>query len=179
MGVPPSSCELVDSRTMYWPSYEEPRQCFLFRFTYGAVVDSEYVTFSNIGIAGPVVHAFKADLGNLAVDDIYAAYAGWQAEHPEIMQTPVGLATGFGGAIEELVDRLEAEDYQRVQPVLHGRFFGDHVMAAAAERNGVAGAVVADDETILWYPAEGTPRPITPAEAYCIYKGRRLLRQFN
>jgi hypothetical protein len=179
MGVPPSSCELVDSQTMYWPSYEEPRQCFLFRFTYGAVVDSAYVTFSNIGIAGPVAHAFKADLGNLAVDDIYAAFAGWQAEHPEIVESPVARAIGFGGAVEELVERLEAADYQRVQPVLCGRFFGDDVIAAAAERNGVAGAVVADNEMILWYPAEGTPRPITPAEAYCIYKGRRLLRQFN
>jgi hypothetical protein len=164
---------------MYWPGYEEPRQCYLFRCTYGAILESEYVTFSNIGIAGPAIHTFKADLGNLPVDDIYAAYAGWQAEHPEIVQSAVGVATGFGGAVEELVEKLERDDYQRVQPVIAGRFFGDDVIAAAAERNGVAGAVITDGETTLWYPAEGTPRPITPSEAYCIYKGRRLLRQFN
>jgi hypothetical protein len=179
MGVPPSACELIESRTMNWPGYEEPRQCFLFRFTYRAIVDSEPVTFSNIGIAGPVAYAFQADLGNLPVEDIYAAYAGWHAEHPEITQTPVGEATGFGGAVEELVERLERGGYQRVVPVIHGRFWGDDVIAAAAERRGVVGAVVVDAETIQWVSAEGISRPIRPADAYCIYKGRRLLRQFN
>jgi hypothetical protein len=179
MGVPPSSCELVDSRTMYWPGYEEPRMCFLFRFVYRAIVGDESVSISNIGIAGPVVHAFKADLGNLSIDDIYAAYAGWQAEHPEITQFAVSPASPLRSAALALVERLEQDGFDRVQPVLLGRFFRDDVIAAAAEKNGIAGAAVADADVILWYPAQTTSRPITPAEAYCIYKGRRLLRQFN
>jgi hypothetical protein len=77
------------------------------------------------------------------------------------------------------VERLERGGYQRVVPVIHGRFWGDDVIAAAAERRGVVGAVVVDAETIQWVSAEGISRPIRPADAYCIYKGRRLLRQFN
>nr|MCU0873921.1 HEAT repeat domain-containing protein [Pirellulaceae bacterium] len=57
MGVPPSRCELVDTRQQAWPGYDDPVECFLFRFVY-AFKDAE---FSNIGIAGPLTHAFAAD----------------------------------------------------------------------------------------------------------------------
>ncbi len=65
-----------------WPSYTEPQTCYLFRFTY-PLSNGQY---TNVGIAGPVVHAFNADMAELPELDIYAAFAGWQAEHPEIFE---------------------------------------------------------------------------------------------
>ena len=39
-------------------------------------------------MAGPLVHAFEADLTKLDQFDAYAAFAGWQAEHPDIYEVP-------------------------------------------------------------------------------------------
>ena len=35
MGLSPSDIELLDNREMYWPSYEHPVQCYLFKYSYG------------------------------------------------------------------------------------------------------------------------------------------------
>src|SRR5439155_25590943 len=71
-GVPPTSCELVDRRRLHWPGFDDPVECFLFRFQYALTIEGEGErSFSNIGIAGPVAHAFIADLGDLSPDDIY------------------------------------------------------------------------------------------------------------
>ena len=49
IGLPPTRCELVDSRMLYWPGYEEPLECFLFHFIY----DFGDKQFSNIGLTRP------------------------------------------------------------------------------------------------------------------------------
>ncbi len=179
MGVAPTQCELVDDQTLYWPGYDEPRQCYLFRYSYIAVDQDERVQFHNLGIAGPMVHIFPSDLLPLDMDDVYAAYAGWYAQHPEIVQSPIGQATRWGGPVERLTQELESQGFGRIQPILQGNFFGTDAIAVVAEQDQVPGTAVADGETVLWYPATESPRPITPEVAYCIYKGRRLLRQFN
>ena len=58
MGIAPSRVELVDNRELYWPSYEHPVQCYIFRFEYG----SENRLYRNLAISGPLVHAFSAGL---------------------------------------------------------------------------------------------------------------------
>jgi hypothetical protein len=176
VGVPPNSSELLDARTLYWPGYETPVDCYLFRFVY-KIGDAE---FSSIGIAGPLAHAFAADLSDLAPDDIYAAFAGWQAEGDQIVETD---AADFGENQTEEAARLQQQlseaGYQVVQPLTLGDFFGTSVLIAAAQRNGTSGVVVADDQRIYWWPQGVQQRPVGPLEAYCIYKGRRLLQAFN
>ena len=76
-------------KRMYWPGFDEPVECFLFRFAY-EVGDGEY---TNIGIAGPLCHAFGADLADLPPDDIYAVFAGWQVEHEEIYELDASQLT--------------------------------------------------------------------------------------
>ena len=76
---------LVDARTQFWPGYEEPVRCYLFRYAYRFAAGE----YSNVAIAGPLVHAFAADLSDLPPDDIYAAYAGWHVEHESIYEVPV------------------------------------------------------------------------------------------
>ncbi len=87
-GIPPAELKLVDSRTQFWPGYETPVHCYLFRYAY-RFGDGQY---SNVAIAGPLVHAFAADLSDLPPDDIYAVYAGWHVEHESIYEVPLDSA---------------------------------------------------------------------------------------
>ena len=174
-GIPPSQLEVVDSRDLYWPGYEDEVSCFLFRFTY-RLADGEY---SNIGIAGPCVHAFAADLADLPPDDIYAAFAGWQVEHEDIYETDVArLAAGTQPEVVRLERRMRDEGYQLVEPLSLGSFFGSKSLVARGQREGTAGIVVVDSGFCQWHPEVGA-RPIDADLAYSIYKGRRLMRSFN
>ena len=180
MGIPPASCELIDTRTQYWPGYEEPRMCFLFRFTYRAVTQKEEEsTYSNVGIAGPLVHSFTADLADCSLDDIYAAFAGWHAEHGEIIELP---ASGVPATDRSLVERyaggLPEAGFSEIKLERIGIFFGERVGLFEALNGATPGALIVDAESHYWYPQRGG-RSIGLDEAYCIYKGRRLLRTFN
>jgi hypothetical protein len=180
-GVPPTSCELFDERRMFWPGYAEPVECFLFRFQYVVTIEDEGErSFSNIGIAGPLAHAFVADLGDLAPDDIYAAFAGWQAQHADIKEYDVArLSKSEKLEVERLKRRLHDASYEKIEPQTMGYFFGDKALTALCQREGVPGVAVADFHDIAFFPQRSTRRPLGPAEVYCIYKGRKLLKTFN
>jgi hypothetical protein len=168
MGLPPGKCELIDRRTQYWPGYDDPVDCFLFHFAYrlgGAV-------YSNVGIVGPLTHAMTADLADLPPDDIYAAFAGWQAEHEEIFEVAPDRLTGaLSRDVDHLERRLREAGFESIQPVTVGSFFGDTVLVAAAQREGVPGFVVVDSEEIDWRPTAQRARPLGADEVYAIYKG--------
>lgn len=176
MGLPPGQCELIDQRTQYWPGYDDPVACFLFHFEYRL----GEAAYANVGIVGPMVHAMTADLGDLPPDDIYAAYAGWQAEHEDIYEVEARDLTGSAQfEAERLVRRLRDAGYTNVEPLRLGFFFEDRVLIAHATRDGVPGYAVTDAQTLDWRPAAPRPRPLGPVEMYCIYKGRKLLKAFN
>ncbi len=176
MGMPPSRCELVDFRQQAWPGYDDAVECFLFRFVY-AFQEAE---FSNIGIAGPLTHAFAADLADLPPDDIYAAFAGWQAEHEDIYELAVeSLNDAQRVEVVRLERRLRDAGYDAIVPQTLGSFLGDKVLVATVMHQGVSGIAVADQSQCTWWPRRGSPRPIDAGVAYCIYKGRKLLRAFN
>ncbi|RMF39964.1 MAG: HEAT repeat domain-containing protein, partial [Planctomycetota bacterium] len=176
-GFPPAEMELVDARTQYWPGFDEPQPCWLFRFTYQLPGGG---TFSNIGLAGPVAMAFQADLGNLPVDDIYAAMAGWHAEHPEIFEVPVhGMNADQRAELERLVRVAEREGFASIQPIALAFFFQTVTLVARAEQEGRSLCIVADGDGVLALPSGSGPEAMTPEVATCIYRGRRLLRAFN
>lgn len=176
MGIPPHSLELIDHRTLLWPSFETPQNCWLFRFQYQLA----HGTWSNIGMAGPLLHAFAADLAELPVADIYAAFAGWQAEHSEIYEVPIDLCNLAQQRVaEQLMKALESQDHTDVRPLWLGFFLNEICLVAEScvdERSGVA---VTDGLETIWYPTIGRQRPLGPHEAYSIFKGRKMLRTFN
>ena len=175
-GIPPAELELVDTRTQFWPGYDAPVCCYLFRYAY-RFASGEY---GNVAIAGPLVHAFAADLSDLPPSDIYAAYAGWHVEHESIDEVPLDVPPAtLRPEIERFERRLRDAGYQDVQSVTLGHFFGDRVLVARATRQGGAGIAVIDAQEIEWHPTRTRQHAIGPSEAFCIYKGRRLLRAFN
>jgi len=175
-GVPPNHIELLDSRTLYWPSYEQPRDCYLFRFQYempGGMV-------SNIGLAGPAAYAFQADLGTLLVDDMYAAFAGWQAEHEDIYEIPMAL---LNNAQRREADRLLAEFEQHQLEVVEALaltfFLGEVAVLAIVERAGRRASAITDGLELLQQPLTDSPQTLTPNILLAIYRGRKILRTFN
>ena len=176
MGIAPARLELIDQRTQFWPGFDEPVDCYLFRFVYPFPGNP----YTNIGIAGPLTHAFPADLADLAPDDIYAAFAGWHGEHEEIFEVDVADLDAAGRVeVARLERRLRDSGYGAIEPVQLGFFLGERLLVAHATLDGRRGVAVADSQSILWYPSAGRSRPLGPHEACCIYKGRKLLRSFN
>ena len=186
MGMPPARCELIDSRVLYWPGYEEPRNCYLFKFNYLVAnpENSEASNYESIGIAGPLVHAFHADLSSESIEQIYSAFAGFHAEHEDIEE--VDLTNSFlrsqeQSIVESLTDRLRQNGLREIEPQIFASFFGESTLVVKAiNENSVHGVAVIDEAgRESWYSFISATRPIGPVEAWYIYKGNRLLRSFN
>jgi len=179
-GVPPTQCELFDQRRQFWPGFSELVDCFLLRFSYTITVEGGERTYSNIGIAGPLVHAFTADLADLSPDDIYAAYAGWQASHEDIFEHDVSrLSRTEKLEVVRLERRLHDAGYANIRPQQMGYFFGERALTALADHATLAGVAVVDFQDIVFLPQRNSRRPLGVREVYSIYKGRKLLRTFN
>jgi len=177
-GVPPATLTEIDHREQYWPGYDDPVDCYLLRFTY----DLGAASYTNIGIAGPLAHAFRADMTTLPLDDVYAAFAGWHAEHEDIYELEIDPATmneTLRLEATRMQRRLHDAGYTHIEPVLMGMFFGRRVMTAVADHENIAGYAVIDSNDIHWLQQANSPRPPGAEEAYSIYKGNKLLRSFN
>ncbi len=175
MGIAPSNVELVDNRELYWPSFEHPVQCFLFRFQYGS--DPVY---SNLGISGPLTHVFPNNIESLSIDDAYAAFAGWQAVHPKIFQMTPERADGiYSQQLTDLRSRIDEQGFEDVQPVLVGSFFDEIVLMARSTKNDQAVIALADDSDVYCFTSQSEKDHIDANMAYTIWRGRRFLQQFN
>ncbi|MCA9173862.1 MAG: HEAT repeat domain-containing protein [Planctomycetales bacterium] len=176
-GIPPHEIELVEQRELAWPGFEEEQTCYLFRFAYRF----PHGTLENIALAGPAVHAFATDLTDMDADDVFAMYAGWQAEHDEMEEfIPQQLTPSGQVELERLVRRIRDCGYEEIEPLLFCIFFGDKSLVASAvpraDAERTRGLVVADDQDAHWFPARSR---FGAVEAAYVYKGRRLLRAFN
>ena len=176
LGLPPHTIELVDQRMLFWPSFDEPQACFLFRFQY-RLPQGEW---SNIGMAGPLIHSFAADLADLPVSDIYAAFAGWHAEHSEIYEVPSEhWNAAHQRLLVPLIRSLENHQHEVTKPLWLGFFLGEICLVAETKVDDAKGVAVTDGLETIWYPNVGRIRPLGPFEAYSIFKGRKMLRTFN
>lgn len=175
-GLPPISVEVVDHCRQFWPGSSEAVDCYLVSFEY-CFPQGEY---SNVGIVGPVTNALTADLEELVPSDVYAVFAGWQAEHPEIQeQDAASLSDAARQAAGERLQVLAEQGFARLELVKAGVFFGEPLLVATAQRQGVPGTVIVDGPKVEWYPGSSSRRSIGPQEAYWMHKGRKLLAAFN
>jgi len=172
LGLPPTKLECIDHRTLYWPGYDDEQECFLFRFTYDLGVKQ----YENIGIGGPLAYAFQNDLTDTPHDDLYAAFAGWHAQHEEIYTVEPNQRARD---VERYLRRLEAEGFRGIEPLGVGLIFGETSLLAQAELNGTSGVAIVDDTDGPIFFREIKPRKLDAFVVHCIYKGQRLLREYN
>lgn len=175
-GIAPQHVELVDQRELAWPGFEEPRNCYLFRFVYRF----EMGEFSNLGIAGPLVKVFQADLRHLSFDDMYAIFAGWHVDHPEILALPVDRTVGNDQVnLTRMVDSLRATEYDEVRPTLFAKLLDQQALIASARRDEQDGWVVVTEDAVNWTPLGSPQSPLGAEDIFHLFVGQSLLRSFN
>ena len=183
MGVPPSSVETVHRQTLRWPGDERPTEVFLVRYEYnfGPAADGDGPTnYSNIGLAGPITFSFSADVADMPVEDILAMYAGWHAEHPDIVSIPPDQwNTAHQRQMASFRDYLSREDLEDLQPKLLGLMLDEVAGVFEARRDGVRRLVVTDGLETIERIIDGRPRPLAPEDLFNLFKGRKMLRTFN
>lgn len=175
-GTAPSECLPWKNWTLYWPGFEEPIACYLFRFAY----DMTNGRYENIGLAGPIAHAFAADLTTLPHNDTFAAFAGWHVEHPELFKVEIDrLAPHQHQQCAQLMQLAAGNEFDNLAPCVLVNFFDECYLVATASRRGKNGFAVIEPQRTEWIWAPTGPRPIRIEEAYYISVGRRLLSSFN
>ncbi len=173
-GVPPTRCELLEERRLYWPGHAEPINCYLYEYCY----DLPSETLCNVGLAGPSAECLPCDLTQLTRRQQYAVFAGWSLEDPGIGREET--SPSFGD--EELASfhrSASAAGCELVECCFVGLFFGQRVLVGRARMAAVDGFVVLTSETFDWYPSGDARRPLTPDVAFAAYIGSRLLDRFN
>ena len=176
MGVPPTSVEVVDSRRILWPSFNDPVDVFLVRFQY----DFGEKQYSNVGIAGPTTFALSADVADLPPEDIYAIYAGWHAEHEDIFTVAANeLNDAQHRLAEPMQTYLERVGYEEPRLELLGFFLDETATVYSAKRDNIECLVVTDGLETMDLPTAGRTRPPACDDLFHLYKGRKMLRTFN
>ncbi|QEG24339.1 hypothetical protein [Mariniblastus fucicola] len=177
VGFAPAEIKLIDNRELNWPSYDHPVQCYLFDYRYGLKDDAP----GNVGICGPMTHAFPADLRGLSQDDMYAAFAGWQTVHEEIFVTTIDRAKAAApddiSALENRMQGIEDGVVEKVELV--GNFFGQWILLASGETEGSSATLVVDEEDEFWIGCGNPNAPIDAETVWSIVQGRKLLAHFN
>lgn len=175
-GVPPSSIQNIDCRTLYWPGYDEPRDCALFQFRYQLPAGD----YSNIGISGPMTHAFSLSLEGLEVDDVYAAFAGWHAEHEELFEVPAQQLNVAQQAEARRLERAFQEEGFLVESIIALAFLlGEPSLLARLNRDGQACVGVTNGIQVTYFRKGESDLANSPEMVLAVYRGRRLLSAFN
>lgn len=175
-GFPPSIMEHLETRTLYWPGYDEPRDCYLFRFTYQIPQGS----FSNIGVAGPVTKAFACDISELSRDDQYALFAGWQVEHDEIYEVPrAEFNSSQRAEAERLASLMSMSGYSVDSMIALTFMLGESALLAKLGKDNQTYFGITDGESSVNLPSSQSPTSYTPDIVLAIYRGRKLLKAFN
>jgi hypothetical protein len=176
LGVPQTAFEVIDSRHLLWPSYQDTIEVFLVRYEY----NFGDRTYSNVGVSGPATFSLSADVANLPLEDIYAVYAGWHVEHDEIFTV---ASEQFNDAQLRVMDQfqrnLERQGYQQLRPAMLGFFLEEQAGVFTARRDETECVVVTDGLETIDQPIAGRLRPLMPEDLFNLYMGRKMLRTFN
>ncbi|MEQ1827680.1 MAG: hypothetical protein ABL921_17100 [Pirellula sp.] len=174
MGIPPARMELIDQRTLYWPGFDQPQECFLFRFEY----DMQDSVFSNLGLSGPMCNTFSDDLANISIDDAYAIFAGWDIDHPDVYELlPEALLPSQRLTVHQLLSDVKSR-FDQVEILFFGVFLEHQSILARGQNKSESRVFVYDGERFLFEPF---PKPdvADPKLTYLLWRGRLFLELSN
>ena len=179
MGLAPTAMKLLEQRELYWPSYEDPVACYLFQFEYGSGENA----FKSVGISGPLTHAFTSDICHLSHADQFSAFAGWQTLTDEIFTVPIERAeTVLAGELSKLKKQLEDQPIKDAKLAVLASFFGEYVLIAQGLHglhDNQEGTLILGHDESSWVGNGNEQAPIDWQMAFDIWKGRKLLTNFN
>ena len=171
MGLAPARMELLDQRTLSWPGFEQPQECFLFRYEY----DLQESVFSNIGFAGPMSHTFSDDLANISMDDAFAIFAGYDIDHPDVYELPSGgLLQSHRTLVNQWLESFQ-DRFDSIELFLFGVFFEHSAILARGKSGNETRVFVFDGEKLQYEPFPKTGQS-DPKLTYLLWRGRLFLQ---
>jgi hypothetical protein len=171
MGIVPARMELLDQRTLGWPGFDQPQECFLFRFEY----DMQDSVFSNLGFAGPMSNSFSDDLANISMEDAYAIFAGWDIDHPDVYELPpMALLPAQRNIVNQWIESLR-DRFDSVDLIFYGVFLEHQSMLARGKKGNESRVFVFDGDKLLHEPFP-TPGLADPKLTYLLWRGRLFLQ---
>jgi len=168
MGISPSRMELLDQRTLGWPGFEQPQECFLFRFEY----DLQESICSNIGFSGPMCHTFSQNLADIPLDDTYAIFVGWDIDHPDAFEVvPNALDARIQDRMNRVLESLP-DQVQLNESLLCCSFF-EHfgILARVLINDEIRIALLSEDDNMTFEPFS-TKNQADPMLTYWLWRGR-------
>ena len=103
----------------------------------------------------------STDVANLPIEDIYAIYAGWHAEHRDIFSVPADqfndVQTRVMGTFQKHLVHL---GYDSIKPARLGFFLDEQAGVFSAVRDATECVVVTDGLETIDQPVSGRLRPL-------------------
>ena len=142
-GKKPDSIEIVDQRSLFWPSRKN-EDCYLLKYT---VDDKEY-----IGFTGPISWSFFfIDLSKVSYEDLYIRYTGWYIAFytTNADNYDKSLEGSNEKAVIESLQRSGLSEIKTLQKTLMG---GDNYYEFSAEKGGQKIKMVGIENDMYEYP---------------------------
>lgn len=144
--IPPHAIELVEQRTLSWPGFDGPQECFLLRYEYRLGQDK----IENIGFSGPFSAAVSFDLRSLSTDRCWEIFLANDVEDvSEQRYAWSQLASHERSWADPCVERLQEEGYESITPKGVFAFLGRRAVFCEALQNAShAVHVLSDGESV-------------------------------
>lgn len=145
--IPPSRITLVEQRTLQWPGFDGPQECFLLQFDYGTG-DGNY---SNIGFSGPFPIAMSLDMKSFSNDTVFAMYLANDIEDPHESRIAWdSLPEPHKDSYEPMLGELEEKGLLGIKPLAQLNCLGAQaLLCQATSDEGNAWGILTDGDSII------------------------------
>lgn len=145
--IPPSRITLVEQRTLQWPGFDGPQECFLLQFDYGTG-DGNY---SNIGFSGPFPIAMSLDMKSFSNDTVFAMYLANDIEDPHESRIAWdSLPEPHKDSYEPMLRELEEKGLLGIKPLAQLNCLGAQaLLCQATSDEGNAWGILTDGDSII------------------------------
>ena len=167
--IPPSKIELIEQRTMPWPGFEGPQECFLLQFDYGVGEG----TYSNLGFSGPFACAMSLDMKSFSNDDVFAMYLANDVEDPSESRIAwESLSDSQKDSYADWIDQLDSKGFDAVKPLARLGCLGSEALVCQGNTDEAsAWGILTDGERVIRCPAG----PQTFETLFLQWKGKLAL----
>jgi hypothetical protein len=148
--IPPSRIELVEQRTMQWPGFEGPQECFLLQFDYGVGEG----TYSNIGFSGPFALAMSLDMKSFSNDAVFAMYLANDVEDPSESKVAwESLSESQKDDYLDWLEELQTKGFDQVTPLARVRSLGSEALVCQGmTHESSAWGILTDGSSVIRCP---------------------------
>jgi hypothetical protein len=145
--IPPSRIALVEQRTLQWPGFDGPQECFLLQFDYGTG-DGHY---SNVGFSGPFPSAMSLDMKSFSNDTVFAMYLANDIEDPDESRIAWdSLPEPHKDSYEPMLRELEEKGFLEIKPLAQLNCLGAQaLLCQATSDEGNTWGILSDGDSII------------------------------